>query len=47
MNHLDPINADWEELQHMCRQQYSKIGKLGNSYFMHRDPFILMKMQKQ
>ena len=23
---LRPINVDWEELQHMFRQQYSKIG---------------------
>ena len=44
---LRPINADWEDLQHMFRQQYPKIGYIRDSYFMHGDPFILMKTQKQ
>ena len=52
---LRPINADWVGLQNLFRQQYSKICKdsnilryvtLGNSYFMHGDHFISMKLQK-
>ena len=30
---LRPINADWEELQHMFRQQYSKIGNTREQLF--------------
>ena len=30
---LRPINADWEELQHMLRQQYSKIGNTREQLF--------------
>ena len=44
---LRPINTDWEGLQNMFKQQYSKIGTLENSYFMHGNHFILMKTQKQ
>ena len=28
-----PINTDWEELQHMFRQQYSKIGNTREQLF--------------
>ena len=28
-----PINADWEDLQHMFRQQYSKIGNTREQLF--------------
>ena len=41
---LEPINADWQELQNLFRQQYSKIG---NNYFTHGDLLILMRMQRQ
>ena len=30
---LRPINADWEDLQHMSRQQYSKIGNTREQLF--------------
>ena len=30
---LRPINADWEDLQHMFRQQYSKIGNTREQLF--------------
>ena len=30
---LRPINTDWEELQHMFRQQYSKIGNTREQLF--------------
>ena len=30
---LRPINADWEELQHLFRQQYSKIGNTKEQLF--------------
>ena len=30
---LRPINADWEGLQHMFRQQYSKIGNTREQLF--------------
>ena len=30
---LRPINADWEDLQHMFRQQYSKIGNTRKQLF--------------
>ena len=39
------INAEWDNLQHMLRQQYSKIGNV-RSYSTHGGHFILMKMQK-
>ena len=43
-----PMNTDWEDLQHMFRQQYSKIGNTGEQLFhAWRSPFILMKIQKQ
>ena len=32
-NSLRPINTDWEELQHMFRQQYSKIGNTREQLF--------------
>ena len=30
---LRPVNADWEDLQHMFRQQYSKIGNTREQLF--------------
>ena len=43
---LEPINVDWQGLQNLFRQQYFQIGIQGNSYFMHGDPSILMRIQK-
>ena len=30
---LRPINAEWDDLQHMFRQQYSKIGNTREQLF--------------
>ena len=43
---LKPTNIDWQGLQNQIRQQYSKIDDTGNNYFMHGDPFILMRIQR-
>ena len=44
---LRPINAEWDNLQNMFRQQYSKIGNTREQLFhMHGDHFILMRIQK-
>ena len=43
---LRPIDLDWKGLQNQYRQQYSKIGKPVNNYFMHRDCSTLMRIQK-
>ena len=32
---LRPIALYWNGLQNQLRQQYSKIGNLGNNYFTH------------
>ena len=44
---LQPINVDWQGLQNLFRQQYSKIGNTREQLFIHGDPFTLMKTQKQ
>ena len=44
---LEPINIDWQGLQNMFREQYSKQATQKNNYFMHGDLFTLMKIQKQ
>ena len=44
---LEPINVDWQGLQNLFRQQYSKLVTPENNYFMHGDHSILMRMQKQ
>ena len=45
---LEPINIDWQGLQNLFRQQYSKIGnKREQLFFMHGDLFTLMKIQRQ
>ena len=43
---LEPINVDWQGLQNLFRQWYSKIGNTRNSCFMWGDPLALMKTQK-
>ena len=44
---LRPINAEWDDLQNMFRQQYSKIGNTREQLFhAHGDHFILMRIQK-
>ena len=44
---LEPINADWQELQNLFRQQYSKIGNTREHFFTHGDILILMRIQRQ
>ena len=36
---LEPINADWQELQNLFRQQYSKIGNTREQLFHAWRPF--------
>ena len=43
---LEPINADWQELQNLFGQQYSKIGNTGEHLF-YRDLSILMRIPNQ
>ena len=43
---LESIIIDWQGLQNLFRQQYSKIGNTRNNYFMHGDPLALMKAWK-
>ena len=38
---LEPINADWQGIQNLFRQQYSKIGNI------REDSSISMRIQKQ
>ena len=42
---LRPREVDWTGLRE-CRQQYSKFGNQGNSYFRYGDHAIMMKTQK-
>ena len=44
---LEPINVDWQGLQNLFRQQYSKIGIPENSYFVCGDHLVLLKILKQ
>ena len=44
---LEPINVDWQGLQNLFRQQYSKISNTREQLIMHGDLLALMKTQKQ
>ena len=44
---LEHINVDWQGLQNLFRQQYSKIGHTREQFFMCGDLLVLMKTQKQ
>ena len=44
---LTPINIDWQGLQNLFRQQYSKIGNTREQLFHACLPFTLMKIQRQ
>ena len=43
---LEPIKLDWQGIQNLFRQQYSKIGNTREQYSMHGDPSLLMRIQK-
>ena len=43
---IRPIIVGWQGLQNQFRQQYSKTVTQKNSYFMHGNHFILMRIQK-
>ena len=43
---LEPLNVDWQGLQNLFRQQYLKVGNTWEHYSMHRDPLIVMKIQR-
>ena len=44
---LEPINVDWQGLQNLFMQQYSKLVTPENNYFTHGDHLISMRIQKQ
>ena len=44
---LTPINIDWQGIQNLFRQQYSKIGNTKEQLFHACLPFTLMKIQRQ
>ena len=44
---LEPINADWQGLQNLFRQQYSKIGNTREKLFHAWRFLISMRIQRQ
>ena len=43
---LTPINVDWQGLQNLFRQQYSKIGNTREHIFHAWRSFIMMQIQR-
>ena len=46
LNHSRPTAVDWNGLQAQFRQQYSKIERQQNNFFVHADHSTSMKIQK-